>query len=84
MASHKDLPWLLSNIYISDLPTTDSKKCAFASDLEIMQADGDCQEVEGVLSKDMSTVYGYVQAWKLKLSTTQMVSALFHLHNKEA
>jgi len=42
------------------------------------------QAVEGVLSKDMATIKEYLQTWKLKLSTTKMVSAVFHLNNKEA
>jgi len=32
---------LLFNIYISDLPTTVSRKYAYADDLAIMHADGD-------------------------------------------
>ena len=48
-----------------------------------MHADGDWQEVEGVLSKDMATVGEHLQTWKLKLNTTQTLSAVLHL-NKEA
>jgi len=55
-----------------------------ADDLAIMHADGDWQAVEGVLIKDMATVGECLQTWKLKLSTTKMVSAAFHLNNKEA
>jgi len=44
------------SIYISDLPTTVSRKYAYADDLAIMHADGDWQAVEGVLSKDKATV----------------------------
>jgi len=48
-----------------------------------MHADDDWQAVEGVLSKDMATVTSeYLQTWKLKLSTTKTVSAVFHLNNK--
>jgi len=32
---------LLFNMYISDLPYTVSRKCAYADDLAIMHADGD-------------------------------------------
>jgi len=46
---------LLFNIYISDLPTTVSRKYAYAGDLASIHADGDWQAVEGVLSKDMTT-----------------------------
>jgi len=37
-----------------------------------------------VLSKDMSTIGKYLQTWKLKLSTTKMVSAAFHLNTLAA
>jgi len=75
---------LLFNIFISDLPTTVSRKYEYADDLAIMHADGDWQAVEGVLSKDMATVDEYLQTWKLKLSTTKTVLAAFHLNNKDA
>jgi len=54
------------NIYVSDLPTTVSRKYAYADDLAIMHADGDWQAVEGALSKDMETTGEYFQTWKLK------------------
>ena len=74
---------LLFNTYIFDLPTTVSRKYAYADDLAIMHADGDWQSVEGVLTKDMETVGKYLQSWKLKLGTTKTVSPAFHLNNKE-
>ena len=49
-----------------------------------MHADGDWQAVEGALSKDMATLGEYLQTWKLKLSTTKTVPAVFHLNIKEA
>ena len=49
-----------------------------------MHADGDWQAVEGALSKDMATLGVYFHSWKLKLSTTKRISAVFHLNNKEA
>jgi len=49
-----------------------------------MHADGGWQAVEGTLSKDMATLGEYLQTWKLKLSTTKTVLAIFHLNNKEA
>jgi len=36
------------------------------------------------MSKDMAIIGKYFQTWKLKLSTTKTVSAVFHLNNKEA
>jgi len=75
---------LLFNIHISDLATTISRKYAYSDDLAIMHADGDWQSVEGALNKDMATLGEYLQTWKLKLSTTKTVSAVFHLNNKKA
>jgi len=49
-----------------------------------MHADGDWLAVEGTLSKVMATLGEYLHIWKLKLSTTKTVSAVFHLNNKEA
>ena len=43
---------ILFNIYISYLPTTISRKYAYADDLAIMHADGDWQVVEGALSNE--------------------------------
>ena len=50
----------------------------------MMHADGDWQTVEGVVSKDMATANEYLQTWKLNFKTTNTVSAVFHLNNKEA
>jgi len=71
---------LLFNTHMSDLPTAVSRTYACADDLAIMHADGDCQAVEGVLTRDKATVGEYLQTWKLKLRITQMVSAAFHLN----
>jgi len=49
-----------------------------------MHADGDWQIVEGVLKKDVATVGGYLQTWKINFSTTQTASAVFHRKNKAA
>ena len=49
-----------------------------------MHGDEDWLAVEGALSKDMATLGEYLQTWKLKLSTTKTVSAVFHPNNKEA
>ena len=66
---------LVFNIYISDLPTTVSRKYAYANDLAIMFVDGDWQAVEEMLSKDMANVSEYLHTWKLKLSITKAVLA---------
>jgi len=68
---------LLFNIYISDLPTTVSRKYAYVDDLAIMHADGDWQAVDGALTKGMAMLGECLQTWKLKLSTTKTVLAAF-------
>ena len=75
---------LLFNIYISDLPTTISRKCAYADSLAIMHVDWDWKAVEEALIKDMATLVEYLHPWKLKLSTTKTVSSVFYLNNKKA
>ena len=37
-----------------------------------------------MLSKDIATVSEHLQTWKLNLSTTKTISAVFHLNNNEA
>ena len=66
------------------MPTTVSRKYAYADDLAILHADGDWQAVVRLLSKDMITVSECLQNLKLKLITTKTVSAAFQLNNKEA
>ena len=62
----------LFNIYISDPLTTVSRMYAYANDLATIHVDGNWQAVEGVLSKDISTVGEYLQTCKLKLNTTRL------------
>ena len=63
-ASHRDLSWHpFSSNYISDLPTTVSRKYACADDLAIMHADRDWQAVEGPLGKvkDIAAIGEYLR-----------------------
>ena len=40
--------------------------------------------MEDTLSQDITTLSAYFQTWRLKLSNTKMVTAAFHLSNREA
>ena len=75
----------LRHLHLGPASHAVSKKYAYADDLTIMHTDGNWQAVEGVrvLSKDKATLGEYLQIWKLKLSTTQTLTAVVHL-NKEA
>ena len=75
---------LLFNIYTYDLPSTISRKFAYADDLALLHFSGNWKDLEGTLSQDMSTLSAYLQTWRLKLSHTKTVTAAFHLNNREA
>ena len=75
---------LLFNIYTYDLPSMISRKFAYADDLALLHSSGNWKDLEGILSQDMSTLSAYLQTWRLKLSHTKMVTAAFHLNNREA
>ena len=74
---------LLFNIYTYDLPSTISRKFAYADDLALLHSFGNWKNLEGTLSHDMSTLSAYLQTWRLKLSHTKTATAAFHLNNQE-
>ena len=73
----------LFNIYIYDLPSTISRKFAYADDLALLHSSGNWKDLEGTLSQDMSTLSAYLQTWRLKLSHTKTVTTAFHLNNRK-
>ena len=75
---------LLFNIYTHDLPSTVSRKYAYADDLALLHSSGDWKDLEGVLSHDTTTISLYLQTWRLQLSHTKTVTTAFHLNNREA
>ena len=76
------LAHLLFNIYTYDLPTTISKKFAYADDLAILHSAGDWQTLEGTHTHDMKTLSSYLQKWKLKLSVNKTVTVASDGHDK--
>ena len=75
---------LLFNIYVYDLPSTVSRRYAYADDLALLYSSDDWKDLEGVLSQDMTTISTYLQTWRLQLSHTKTVTTAFHLNNREA
>ena len=61
-----------------------SRKFAYADDVALLHSSGNWKDLEGTLSQDMSTLSAYLQIWRLKLSHTKTVKAVFHLNNLEA
>ena len=78
------LAFLLFKIYTYDLPSMISRKFANADDLALLHSYGNWKELKGTLSQDMSTLSSYLQTWRLKLSHTKTMTAVFHLNNREA
>ena len=75
---------LLFNIYTYDLPSMISRKFDYADDLTLLHSSGNWKDLKGTLSQDMSTLSAYLQTWRLKLSHTKTVTAVFHLNNQKA
>ena len=75
---------LLFNIQLYDLPSTISKNYGYADDLEIFYSSGDWKVSKRTLSKDITTLFAYLLAWRLKFSHAKTVTAAFHLFNQEA
>ena len=78
------LALLLFNIYTYDLSSMIFRKFAYADDLALLHSSGNWKDLEGTLSQDISTLSAYLQTWRLKLSHTKTVTAVFYLNNQEA
>ena len=74
---------MLFNIYISDLPETTSRMYGYADDLAILLRRPSWKEMEEGLNKDMTILVDYLQKWCIQLSTGKIVSAAYHLNNRE-
>ena len=66
-----------------DLPSTISRKFAYANDLALLHSSGNWKDLQGTLSQDMSTLSSCLQTWRLKLSHIKTVTAAFHLNNRK-
>ena len=75
---------LLYNIYISDLPHTQSQKYGYADDLALLYVDKDWKKTEKTLESDMMNISTYLNKWRLKLSTAKTTTTAFHLNNRQA
>ena len=60
------------------------RKFAYADDLALLHSSGNWKDLERTLSQDVSTLSAYLQTWRLKLSHTKTVTAVFYLNNREA
>ncbi len=74
----------LFNIYINDLPATQSCKFIYTDDNCIGTQHRTFDEVENVLNKDMDLMVNFLSRWRLQPSATKTVSSIFRLHNAQA
>ena len=74
----------LFNLYISDIPNTQSLKFAYADDLALAYQSNDKNELETTLSNDTQNIHNFFSQWYLKMNTTKTVTTLFHLNNHRA
>ncbi len=75
---------MLFNIYIHDLPATQSRKYGYADDFANLLSKPSWEAVEEVLSEYMNILSSYLKNWHLKLSVDKTIASVFHLNNKEA
>ena len=75
---------LLFNIYISDMPHTQSQQYGYAEDLVPLYVDKDSKKIEETLESDMMNISTYLDKWRLKLTTAKTTTTAFHLNNSEA
>ena len=75
---------MLFNIYIHDIPDTQSKKYGYADDLAIMLSHSSWETIESGLRTDMGILSTYLKNWRLKLSVAKTMSSAIHLNNREA
>ncbi len=74
----------LFNIYINDLPATQSCKFIYADDICIGTQHRTFDEAENLLNMDMDLIVDFLSRWRLLPSATKTVSSIFHLHNAQA
>ena len=74
----------LFNVYISDMPDTESLKLGYADDWVLAHQSKSWNEIERVLSRDTTVLKSYFDQWYLKMNTTKTESSVFNLDNHQA
>lgn len=75
---------LLFNLYISDLPNTNSKRFAYADDIVLATQNINFHRTEEILSEDLITMSLYFKSWRLRPNLNKTEVSCFHLHNRSA
>ena len=62
-------PLLFNIFYKCDMPSTISRKFAYADNLALLYSFGNWKDLEGTLIQDMITLLAYLYTWRLILVT---------------
>ena len=72
------------NVYISDLPPTESLKFGYADDWTLATQSKTFSHIESTWSFDIEHLNEYFDYWKLRLNSKKTVATCFHIDNKQA
>ena len=72
------------NIYVGDIPDTESLQFGYADDLAIACQSPQFEVLEGTVSRDVERLRGFFDTWYLRMNQTKTVSTAFHLNNQKA
>ena len=72
------------NVYIRDLPPTESLKFVYADDWTFATQSKTFSHLGSTLSRDIGHLNEYFDYWKLRLNAKKTVATCFHLDNKQA
>lgn len=75
---------LLFNLYLSDLPETQSRKFCYADDIAVAIRHKDISVMENVLNDDLARLERYFHKWRLQPSATKTEVSCFHLNTRMA
>ncbi|KAL4135432.1 hypothetical protein QTP88_007041 [Uroleucon formosanum] len=72
----------LFNLYISDLPSTISRKFAYGDDITVATQHEKFENNEAILNQDLEKLRKYFKQWRLKPNIQKTEVSTFHLNNK--
>ena len=75
---------VLFNLYINDLPATESRKFIYADDICITYQSKHSSRLNDILNEDLHRISKYCNNWRLRPSPSKTVSSVFHLHHAKS
>lgn len=75
---------LLFNLYMHDLPPSESRRFMYADDIAYACQSSNIGVLNDTLTSDMTMLLEFTRQWRLKPSTTKTESSLFHLDNRQS